>query len=354
MKRIAYIELDTHAELANNFFELTKGSTDFSVDFYFSEKIYKFLNLHGNNIFLTDYSELLEVLEKEKYDLIIIGTVHRHFIFYKTIVKKFNTAILVHNLNFTKASKWELFKSISKQDFKYRLKLLLKEGLLEAPKVYQKSNYLLGIDELMSKKNNLEFLPIYYNQFKSENLQNDSIKIVIPGAVSQSRKDYNSFFEKLSKFKNTGIIYEIIFLGKASGKELVKLNQILNQIPQFIKIQFFENKIPQQEFDDWMNKADVLYCPIQNETEFFSIKEIYGKTKISGNIGDAIKYGKRAIFPETYESDLEFIIKEKPDLQAQFSEVKNQKFDFEDNSSEKVSKKLAILVERLIHKKISK
>ena len=102
MKRIAYIELDTHAELANNFFELTKNSTDLSVDFYFSEKIYKFLKLEGKNIFLTDYSELLEVLKKKKYDLIIIGTVHRHFNFYKAIVKKYNTAIVVQDGNCSK------------------------------------------------------------------------------------------------------------------------------------------------------------------------------------------------------------------------------------------------------------
>ena len=352
MKRTAYIELDTHAELANNFFELTKYSTEFAVDFYFSEKIYKFLNLHGNNIFLTDYSELLEILEKEKYDLIVIGTVHRHFIFYKAIVEKFNTAILVHNLNFTKTSNWNLITSIFKQDFKYRLKLFLKEGLLEAPNIYQKSKYLLGIDELVSKKNNLEFLPIYFNQFNSQNSESKTIRIVIPGAVSQSRRDYNSFFEKLLKFKNIGINYEIIFLGKASGKELNKLKQILNKIHQFITIQYFEEKINQNEFDNWMMKADVLYCPIQKETEFFSIKEIYGKTKISGNIGDAIKYGKPAIFPETYESDLEFIIKEKPDLQTQFSEVRNQKFNFQFYSKENVSKKLAILVETLTNKNI--
>jgi hypothetical protein len=69
-------------------------------------------------------------------------------------------------------------------------------------------------------------------------------------------------------------------------------------------------------------KSDVLYCPIQNETEFLSVKEIYGKTKISGNIGDAIRYAKPAIFPTSYESDLEFIIPEKEDLQTQLSEVK--------------------------------
>lgn len=350
MKRIAYIELDTHAELANNFYELTKDSDEISVDFYFSEKIFKFLNIHEKNVFLTDYSELVEILEKEKYDLIIIGTVHRHFIFYKAIVQKFNTAILVHNLNFSKASKWELFKSIFKQDFKYRLKLFLKEGLLEAPKVYQKAKHLLGIDELMSKKNNLNFLPIYFNQFDSQNLENETVRIVIPGAVSQSRRDYDSFFEKLKHFKNNGINYEIILLGKASGKELEKLKLIINKFPQFITIQYFEKKIKQNIFDKWMRKAYVLYCPIQKETEFFSIKEIYGKTKISGNIGDTIKYGKSAIFPETYDSDLEFIIKEQSDLQTQFSEVRNQKFDFNNYSKENISKKITILVETLINK----
>lgn len=347
MKKIAYIELDTHAELANNFFELTKDSSEFSVDFYFSEKIFKLLKLEGQNIFLTDYSELLEVLKKKNYDLIIIGTVHRHFNFYKAIVKKYNTAIVVHNLNFTKASRWELFKSIFKKDQQYRLKLFLKEGLLEAPKVYKRAKYLLGIDELMSKQNNLKFLPIYFNQFDSEKLENDLIRIVVPGAVSQSRRDYYSFFEKLKNFQNINVNYEVIFLGKAFGKELETLNQISNEIPQFVEIQYFEEKLKQEKFDELMVKADIFYCPIQTETKFFSIKEIYGKTKISGNVGDAIKYGKPAIFPSTYPSDLEFIIKEKENLQSQFSEVKNLKFDFSNYSKEVVSKKLNLLLENL-------
>ena len=63
MKKIAYIELDTHAELAANFYESTKDSSQISVDFYFSEKIFKIINIHGENIFLTDCSELFETLE---------------------------------------------------------------------------------------------------------------------------------------------------------------------------------------------------------------------------------------------------------------------------------------------------
>lgn len=347
MKKIAYIELDTHAELASNFFELTKNSTEFSVDFYFSEKIYKLLKLEGENIFLTDYSELLEVLKKKNFDLIIIGTVHRHFNLYKAIAKKYNTAIVVHNLNFTEVSKWELFKCIFKEEQQYRLKLFLKEGLLEAPKVYKRVKYLLGIDELMSKQNHLKFLPIYFNQFNSENSQKDIIRIVVPGSVSQSRRDYYSFFEKLKSFQNFNLTYEVVFLGKASGDELEKLNQLRDKLPQFVIIQYFEKKLEQEEFDEWMLKADLLYCPIQTETEFFSTKEFYGKTKISGNIGDAIKYGKPAIFPSTYPFDLEFIVEEKENLQSQFSEAKNLKFDFSNYSKETVSEKLKLLLESL-------
>ncbi|MCD9855698.1 hypothetical protein LUD75_13325 [Epilithonimonas sp. JDS] len=347
MKKIAYIELDTHAELANNFFELTKNSSEFFVDFYFSEKIYKLLKLEGDNVFLTDYSELLEVLKKKNYDFIIIGTVHRHFNFYKALVKNCKTAIVVHNLNFTKASRWELFKSIFKKDQRYRLKLFLKEGLLESSKVYQRAKYLLGIDETISKKNNLEYFPIYYNQFDSENLENDVIRIVIPGAVSQSRRDYFSFFKKLKSFRDINQNYEIIFLGKAAGQELETLNKLVDKLPQFIKIQYFKEKLNQEIFDQWMMKANILYCPIQTETKFFSIKETYGKTKISGNIGDAVKYGKPAIFPTTYPSDLEFIIEKKKDLQSQFSEVKNLKFDFSDYSKETISKKLNLLIDNL-------
>jgi hypothetical protein len=45
-----------------------------------------------------------------------------------------------------------------------------------------------------------------------------------------------------------------------------------------------------------MQKADVLWCPIQQKTMFFSQEEIYGKTKMTGNLGDAIKFGKQAVF----------------------------------------------------------
>lgn len=63
-----------------------------------------------------------------------------------------------------------------------------------------------------------------------------------------------------------------------------------------VNIEYYDSRVSHEEFERKMQAAEVLWCPIQKETRFFGITEIYGKTKMSGNIGDAIKYAKPAIF----------------------------------------------------------
>ena len=108
--------------------------------------------------------------------------------------------------------------------------------------------------------------------------------------------------------------------------------------PENISIKYFTEKVPQDIFDHYMQKADILWCPIQQETEFFSQKEIYGVTKMSGNIGDAIKFGKLAVFPENYPSNYSFIIPEKGSL-GDFLFTKKD-VDFSEFSKEKVLQEL--------------
>lgn len=313
LKKIAYIELDTHAEIADNFMELIADSKEFEVDYYFSERIIKRIGKHHSNIHLSENTELFNQLNQKKYDLVIIGTAHRYFNLFNEITKKFNTSVIVHNLNFTRISRFQLFRNIFKKDFKYRLKLYLKEDLLSAPKVFQKAKNLLVLDQSFAK-DRLKYMPVFYNQFEVSN-QSEIFTIVIPGAVSQQRRDYKKVLQELTKLNlyqsQSERLIQVIFLGKAQRKELRWLKDFDNEKAENISIQYFTEKVSQSLFDEWMNKADVLWCPIQSKTEFFSNKEIYGKTKMSGNIGDAIKYGKMAFFPENYRSDFEFIINEK-------------------------------------------
>ena len=349
MKKIAYIELDTHAEIALNFMELMNDSKAFSVDYYFSEKILRFFGFAQNdklpeNIKKATPENLIQQLSTDNYQLILIGTVHRYFNVFEKIAEKFNTSIICHNLNFVKASKLDLLSSIFKEDFQYRLKLLLKEGLLKKSKVYQKAKNLLVLDRgfenfvrkplVYAQPDKYKFLPIFYTKF-SEKPKNETYAIVIPGAVSQKRRDYERVLKSIKIFH---FPFEIIFLGKASGKELEMLQDFEQSKPENISIKYFTEKVPQDVFDNFMQKADILWCPIQQETEFFSQKEIYGFTKMSGNIGDAVKFGKLAVFPENYPSQYPFIIPEKGSL-GDFLFTKKD-VDFSEFSKEKVLQEL--------------
>jgi hypothetical protein len=262
--------------------------------------------------------------------------VHRYFNVFEKVAEKFNTSIICHNLNFVKVANFDLLSSIFKEDYQFRLKLLLKEGLLRKSKVYEKAKNLLVLDRGFdsAQPDKYKFLPIFYTKFSGKS-ENETYTIVIPGAVSQKRRDYERVLKSVKNFR---FPFEIIFLGKASGKELEMLQDFEQSKPENISIKYFTEKVPQDIFDDYMQKADVLWCPIQQETEFFSQKEIYGFTKMSGNIGDAVKFGKLAVFPEDYPSKYSFIIPEKGSL-GDFLFTKKD-VDFSEFSKEKVLQEL--------------
>ena len=346
MKKIAYIEIDTHAEIAQDFMNIMSDSAAFSVDYYFSEKIKNQIKENDQTVYLSDSSMILDQLKVKKYDLIIIGTVHRYFNTFLAIVQKYNTSIIIHNLNFLQISKLNLFKNIFKDDVIFRLKLLLKESLFYSSKIYKNAKNLLVLDEQISSEKH-QFLPLFYTK-NYEKTENKILTIVIPGGVSQNRRDYQRVFEIIKKIENKEN-FAFIFLGKAKDKELEKLQELSSNLPQNINLTYFSERVSSDIFDEWMQKADVLWCPIQQETDFFSQQEIYGKTKMTGNLGDAIKYGKSAVFPKNYSSKLEFIIPEKENIIEQFHDLKNSEFDFQtDFNKGKVQKDLEKVLNQLI------
>lgn len=346
MKNIAYIEIDTHAEIASAFMDIIKGSEEFTVDYYFSKKIKDQIKEDGETIFLSDSSMISDQLKAKKYDIIIIGTAHRYFSTFLAIVQKYKAAVITHNLNFPQSSKLSLIKSIFKEDFIYRLKLWWKEGLFYSSKVYQDAGYLLVLDNALCT-GKYQFLPLFYTS-NFNRVQQDDVNIVIPGGVSQKRRDYDHIFKTIRTLK-TDQRFTFIFLGKAQGEELKALEKLSGNLPANITIHYFKERVSAEDYDLWMAKADVLWCPVQQQTEFFSQIEIYGKTKMTGNVGDAIKYGKLAVFPKNYSSQLDFIIPENENIAEQFQQLKRQSFDFQKNySKESIRKKLGDVLNGLI------
>nr|WP_315034489.1 hypothetical protein [uncultured Chryseobacterium sp.] len=346
MKKIAYIEIDTHAEIAQAFMDAMEDSHNFEIDYYFSKKIKDQIRHNDQAIFLSDSSMILDQLKAKNYDLVIIGTVHRFFNTFFAITKKYNTAVITHNLNFTQSSRWSLMKSVFKGDVIYRLKLWWKEGLFYVSKIYQKPASLFVLDEALTS-DKYQFLPLFYTKYY-EKSENKKLTVVIPGSVSQKRRDYYDVFKRIQGMK-PDTQCEFVFLGKAKDDELRQLEHLSEKLSENMGVTYFSERVSVEDFEKWMQKADVLWCPIQQDTEFFSLRETYGVTKMTGNLGDSIMYGKWAVFPENYPSKLEFIIPEQENILKQLKELAGKTYDFQKTYNKQVvQKKLEEVLDRLI------
>ena len=268
------------------------------------------INEKGSHVIHAEASTLLKELDGRKFDAVIIGTAHRYFNVFEEVARNYPTFIIAHNLNFIKAPKSDIFRSIFKQDRSFRIKLWLKEGLMKKDKLYSEAKSLFILDENIDELQypyELKWLPLLYTkQLDQKNVLSN--RVVIPGNVDQRRRNYKRIFNKIKYFRGE---FTFSFLGKAEGKELDKLKRLSQSLPGHVNIEYHDSRVSNEEFEQKMQAAEVLWCPIQKETKFFSIPEIYGKTKMSGNIGDAIKYAKPAIFPKSYSASYSFIFKEK-------------------------------------------
>lgn len=325
MKNIAYIEIDTHAEIAGNFMQLMQDSAEFEIDYYLSEKVFKQIEKPSINSIITIADELLGLLKAKKYDLVIIGTAHRYFNVFKKISQRYNTAIIVHNQNFARLKKLQLFVKIFQEDLAYRLKLLLKEGLLAATHLHHQASHLLLLESSAGKEA-FKPLPVLFNEFNNTN-NSETLTIVIPGSVSQQRRDYAGVLQKLRHFRTE---VEVVFLGKAAGPELKRIIEFVEVKPENVKLYYFTEKVEPKAFELWMQKASVLWCPLQPKSTFFSQKETYGYSKMTGNLGDAVRFGKCAVFPKDYPAhDHRFIFTEKENIEEQLILASEFRFDFQ-------------------------
>src|SRR5690606_19300974 len=202
--------------------------------YYLSEKVFKQIEKRSINSIITIPDELLGMLKVRKYDLVIIGTAHRYFNVFKKISQRYNTAIIVHNQNFARLRKLQLIAIIFQEDLAYRLKLLLKEGLLAAANLHHQVSHLLLL-ESSGGKGAFKPLPVLFNEFNIKN-NSETLTIVIPGSVSQQRRDYAGVLQNLKHFFRTEV--EVVFLGKAAGPELKRIIEFVEVKPENVKLYY--------------------------------------------------------------------------------------------------------------------
>ncbi|WP_310554858.1 glycogen/starch synthase [Flavobacterium sp.] len=358
---IAFIELETHSALLEQWYFLLKEMNGIDFHFFVHQKVKE--KLTGiPEIAITLVLNASEIDPQiDDFDAVIVNTFHRNFEQYQYIFRNKPTLILIHNINFSLFFKKLNLKNIwlEKERFVYYLKLYFLEKISSNRKFIQNaSNYgVLSpnlLETIASKNSNLslntQVVSLNYCK-KSSFKTSKSIHIVMPGNVSRKRKDIDLVFDVIAGL-NPKSKLQFTFLGKPESNEILnRIEKLKVTCHQNITIQYYSKFIPWEEYSDVISKSHLLLCPIKSKTSFYWVDEVYGKTKVSGAETDCIYNGKVGLFPQTYPKmhwhnlyyensvDLSFILNE---LTLENLEMEYQKLDryLDDYSFEKVKNKL--------------
>jgi hypothetical protein len=171
--------------------------------------------------------------------------------------------------------------------------------------------YPLFIDYIKNAKNYNKptyFLPNKYYYEKSSDNKNKKIIFVIPGMISEKRRDYETIliaFEKIPKILLKGL--KLILLGRPIenyGLNIINRAKKLSQIG--LETIWYDEYIPNSIFNDSLVEADILLAPINFNYSSGVIKEKYTYTKGTGTFADMLSFSIPTIVPNYYNIAEEF------------------------------------------------
>lgn len=329
---IAFIELEYHLLDLDSFCKVFEKS-EHDITLYTTTKIY---NTFKNQPYASRYKWVVKVDTQSvseflnehfnainNADWVYYNTIASHYKTYNKIQFKGKTILRIHNahtylkplkhwyiiptfFNLFKAASYFVREFIGELDFYY------------LPKVVNKMNYYCFADEnvknyvlenkITTKEKIFPTIPgsVFNGEFKPFEVK-DKIRICIPGIIDERKKNYAPVIEALKLIGNqlTEPI-EIVLLGKPVGKYAQWVIEEFNKLKsENIQITSFTGFVEQAKFNELMFGSHLLITPTLESTVFRVYKEIYGKTKASGSVGEMVKYGVPNLFPDYIYFDSE-------------------------------------------------
>jgi len=138
------------------------------------------------------------------------------------------------------------------------------------------------------------------NQLKSE-LDESVIKIVVPGSVENSRRNYKdlllSFLKYLRLGKDPKI--QLVLLGQLKVPKTDQVYQMISEVKSKYtnNLMTWNDFVPISEYENHMIEADYLLSNVNLVSNKTSLFEVYGLSKETGVSFAAYKYQKPGIFP---------------------------------------------------------
>lgn len=150
----------------------------------------------------------------------------------------------------------------------------------------------------------IEFIPAnFYQQKEVIIMPGKLFRIIVPGSVELKRRHYEHLVEACKYiFEGNAKPIEIVLLGK-SDNDYAK--QIIDTIKKLIGnradifLTTFENTVPENNFIDYFNSADVIFSPLQKvfKKSDDDVVEVNGLSHSTGLFADIIKFPAPLIIP---------------------------------------------------------
>jgi hypothetical protein len=306
-KKIAFIEMETHSALLEQWYLLVNEMMLIDFHFFVSQKVFdKLTAIPIQHLTIVDSVTKTDFTD---FDGVVVNTMHRNFDDFQKLFEEKFVLCLVHNLNFSlffKSISWSnIFKE--RKQLTYFLKLYLKEKVASKRKVITQAKRLgvISSSALSTIKKHGKFAHkselIQMNYCKQFEFPIDEIiQIVMPGNVSNKRKDVDLVFSVLKKLQPQSKLH-FTFLGKPENEGILKQLEVLKTTcHENISITHYHQFIPWEEYSQVIAKAHLLLCSTKIATSFYLVDEVYGETKVSGAEADCIYNGKIGLFPESY------------------------------------------------------
>ncbi len=326
-KRIAILEFDYHDEVLRNTL-LIFSKLDYDIEVYSTDSIWEKVKLPQQSFYTTFTCSksnikkfIISHLQRINLnDLIIFNTIASNFKLFSKVTFEKPVVVRVHNANFTLRPCKNLYPKLTpffiwKHTSYILTHLFLRLDLIYKPKFFKRQvnyysfpnneikTYLIESNIIEAEKT-LGNFPFIFNDISRRKPQkkDGQITISVIGTLDKRRRDYTLIYNALSvaMTKYTGKV-ELKLLGKplgAYGKRIIKLFKDLEN--DSFKLTAYDRFIPQDEFEMHIDQTDFLIITVPEKTHYKIYKELYGKTKISGNITDMVIYNKPAILPGYY------------------------------------------------------
>lgn len=294
---IPYAELLAEEDISVSFITSATFKPDLESILAQQNTRYTWYFLNPNDRYDEFYKKIYFVLKSDHYDLVILNSIDSKLLILfgiLIIAKPGRILVNLHDVNNFFRVNPSLNVRTNIRSISKKLLMLLTDGYIvnaESMKAYIIKNYL-------TKKPVYWLQPVYYKPESPAQVPVTNA-IVVPGSIDQRRRDYDLVLQVIQEMLKYKLPIKWILAGKPMedyGVEIIEKARGLNR--QGADISFYKEVIPENEFQQIIAVSSWILSPLVSSTTIHdNIVEVYGESKGSGNVYDAIRHAKPLIIP---------------------------------------------------------